>query len=48
MLAYPDHVFWTLTGVRLGIVCSDFDIALMANDIAAILKYINHHYQVAY
>jgi hypothetical protein len=27
---------------------SDFDIALTANDIAAILAYINHHYQVAY
>ena len=48
MLAYPDHVFWTLTGVRLDIAFSDFDIALTANDIAAILAYINHHYQVAY
>ena len=27
---------------------SDFDTELTANDIAAILEYINHHYQVAY
>ena len=48
MFAYPDHVFRTRTGVRLDIAFSDFNIAWMANDIAAILAYIKHHYQVAY
>ena len=45
MFAFPDHVFWTLTGVRLDVAFSEFDTALTAaNDIAAILGYINHHY----
>jgi hypothetical protein len=48
MFAFPDHVFWTLTGVRLDVAFSEFDTALTANDIAAILEYINHHYQVAF
>ena len=48
MFAYSDHVFWTLTGVRLDIAFSDFDTGLTANDIGAILEHINHHYQVAY
>ena len=48
MFAFPDHVFWTLTGTRLDVAFSEFDLGLTANDIAAILEYINHHYQIAY
>jgi hypothetical protein len=48
MVAFPDHVFWTLTGTRLDVAFSEFDLGLTANDIAAILEYINHHYQIAY
>ncbi len=49
MFAFPDHVFWTLvTGTRLDVAFSELDLGLTANDIAAILEYINHHYQIAY
>ncbi|KAI2500633.1 hypothetical protein MHU86_13854 [Fragilaria crotonensis] len=46
--AFPDHVFWTLTGIRCDIASSEFDSALTSNDIEAILAYINHHYQIAF
>jgi hypothetical protein len=48
MFASPDHAFWTQTGTRLDVAISEFDLGLTANDIAAILEYINHHYQIAY
>ena len=48
LFAYPDHVFWTLTGIRRDIAFSEFDCALTTNDFEAILEYINHHYQIAY
>ena len=48
MFAFPDHVFWTLvTGTRLDVAFSELDLGLTANDVAAILEYINHHYQIA-
>ena len=46
--AYPEHVFWTLTGIRRDIAFSEFDSALTAIDFEAILEYINHHYQIAH
>ena len=48
LFAYPDHVFWTLTGIRRDIAFSEFDFALTSYDFEAILEYINHHYQIAY
>ncbi len=48
MFAFPDHVFWTLTGTRLDVTFSEFDLGLTVNDIAAILEYIHHHYQIVY
>jgi hypothetical protein len=49
MFAFPDHVFWTLTGTRPEVAFSEFNLGLTANDIAAILEYTNHpHYQIAY
>ncbi len=46
--AFPDHVFWTLTGTRCEVAFSEFDFALTTNDFEAILDYINHHYRVAH
>jgi hypothetical protein len=48
MFAFLDHIFWTLTGTRLDVAFSEFDLGLTANGIAVILEYINHHYQIAY
>ena len=48
MFAFPDHVFWTLTGIRHDVAASGFDSSLTRNDFEAILEYINHHYQGAH
>ena len=48
LFAYPDHVFWTLTGIRRVIAFSEFDFALASYDFEAIFECINHHYQIAY
>jgi hypothetical protein len=48
MFAFPDHVFWTLTGIHRDIAFSEFDSALTTNDFQEILEYINHHYQIAF
>jgi hypothetical protein len=48
LFAYPDHVFWTLTGTCRDVAFSECDFALTMNDFEAILESINHHYQVAH
>ena len=46
--AFPDHLYWKLTGIDHDVASSEFDSAVTVNDFEAILDYINHHYQVAH
>lgn len=48
VFAFPDHVYWTLTGIGKDVASSEFDSSLTVNDVEAILDYINYHYQVAH